>query len=99
MKARIYCENKVPTGREYVGSLDYQYNYISESQTSQSMNILWVTCSYRTGSLVFNDNGRYTENGSWTKMMYAAFSESRLLRLYYSGVSACVLQDEYALAN
>jgi len=30
MKARIYCEREVPTGREFTDSLDYQYNEISE---------------------------------------------------------------------
>ena len=30
MKARIYCEREVPSGREFVGALDYQYNDISE---------------------------------------------------------------------
>ena len=30
MKARIYCEREVPSGREFVGALDYQYNDMSE---------------------------------------------------------------------
>ena len=30
LKARIYCEREVPTGREFVGALDYQYNDISK---------------------------------------------------------------------
>ena len=28
MKARIYCEREVPPGRQFIGSLDYQYNNI-----------------------------------------------------------------------
>ena len=30
MKARIYCEREVPSGREFVGALEYQYNDMSE---------------------------------------------------------------------
>ena len=30
MKARIYCERDKPSGREFTGTLDYQYNSISE---------------------------------------------------------------------
>jgi len=32
LKARIYCEREVPTGREFVGALDYQYNDISKQK-------------------------------------------------------------------
>ena len=31
MKARIYCQLKLPTGREFAGAIDYQYNEISKS--------------------------------------------------------------------
>ena len=32
LKARIYCEREVPTGREFVGALDFQYNDISKQK-------------------------------------------------------------------
>ena len=30
MKARIFCEREVPPGRQFAGTVDYQYNEISE---------------------------------------------------------------------
>lgn len=54
IKARIFCNKKVPVTREFNGALDYQYSSID--------------------SLVFNDNGRFHENGDWSKKMYGAFS-------------------------
>ena len=36
MKARIYCQLKLPTGREFAGAIDYQYNEISKS-----CDIMW----------------------------------------------------------
>ena len=30
MKARIFCEREVPPGRQFAGSVDYNYNEISE---------------------------------------------------------------------
>ena len=30
MKARIFCTRKVPMGRDNVGSIDYEYNNMSE---------------------------------------------------------------------
>lgn len=32
---------------------------------------------YLVASLVFNENGRYNENGTWTKMMYGSFAGPR----------------------
>ena len=34
MKARIYCEREVPPGRQFTGTIDYQYNEICE----------WISC-------------------------------------------------------
>ena len=31
MKARIFCEREVPPGRQFAGTVDFQYNEISES--------------------------------------------------------------------
>lgn len=31
-------------------------------------------------SMVFNDDGRYNENGLWTKMMYGAFAGPRYIK-------------------
>ena len=33
MKARIFCEREVPPGRQFAGSVDYNYNEISEFTT------------------------------------------------------------------
>ena len=30
MKARIFCEREVPPGRQFAGTVDFQYNEISE---------------------------------------------------------------------
>ena len=30
IKARIFCEREVPPGRQFVGTIDYQYNEISK---------------------------------------------------------------------
>jgi len=34
----------------------------------------WYIVAYSPGSMVFNENGRYHENGMWVKTMYGAFS-------------------------
>lgn len=31
VKARIFCEREVPPGRQFVGTIDYQYNEICKS--------------------------------------------------------------------
>ena len=40
MKARIFCERDKPSGLEFTGTLDYQYNSISETTPTMLINQL-----------------------------------------------------------
>ena len=42
-----------------------------------------LTPSLTTGSVAFNSDGRYYENGAWGRLMYGAFSGARCVCILY----------------